>query len=123
MPNGSVKDYIETHPNMSLFDRIKMAQGVARGMNWLHSNNIIHRDLKPQNLLVDSHLEAKVCDMGLSIKLQDANAEDAAGSPLYMFVFSRFFSFFFSLLICETGRLSVCLECRTIKRATSTRSR
>jgi serine/threonine protein kinase len=44
----------------------KMAIQVCRGMEYLHACNLIHRDLKSVNLLVDTDLNVKVCDFGLS---------------------------------------------------------
>ncbi len=42
--------------------RLKIAQDVARGMNYLHKMEppIIHRDLKSHNLLVDENYKVKV---------------------------------------------------------------
>jgi serine/threonine protein kinase len=35
-----------------LYDRLKLARDVAKGMHWLHEIGIVHGDLKPANLLV-----------------------------------------------------------------------
>jgi len=48
--------------------RHKMALGIAKGMNYLHSCKpmVVHRDLKSANLLVEADWTVKVCDFGLS---------------------------------------------------------
>ena len=39
------------------------------GIKYLHSNYIIHRDLKPENVLINTDLKIKLCDFGLSRKI------------------------------------------------------
>lgn len=44
----------------------KVAVQIIYGINYLHKNNIIHRDLKPENILIDSNLNIKITDFGIS---------------------------------------------------------
>ena len=49
--------------------RLKIANGAARGLAFLHHcfiPHIIHRDLKPSNILLNEDFEAKVSDFGLA---------------------------------------------------------
>ena len=48
--------------------RRRVAVGIARGMQYLHSQAppIAHRDLKPDNVLLDASLAPKIADFGVS---------------------------------------------------------
>ena len=64
-------DLLKREPNMDPKFRTKLALDVAKGMNFLHTNNIYHRDLKPDNMLVisphrNNHINLKITDFGTS---------------------------------------------------------
>ncbi|KAI3883287.1 hypothetical protein MKW92_036550 [Papaver armeniacum] len=47
--------------------RIKIAEGAARALQYLHSKDVIVRDVKPHNVLVGEDFDAKLADFGLAI--------------------------------------------------------
>ena len=48
-----------------------MLCGISRGMKYLASAKYIHRDLAARNVLVDTNLNCKVSDFGLSRTLEN----------------------------------------------------
>lgn len=44
----------------------KVAEGVLRGLTYLHEKRIIHRDIKPSNILLTRDGRPKLCDFGVS---------------------------------------------------------
>ena len=57
---------------------------VARGIEYIHSQNIIHRDIKPQNILLGPTCRAVICDFGISAKLYGAPENFNGGTSSYV---------------------------------------
>ncbi|CAO2837224.1 unnamed protein product [Amaranthus hypochondriacus] len=69
MNNGTVADYLFGDLRPSWTARMQIAQGIARGLLYLHekcSTQIMHCDIKPQNILLDDYFNARISDFGLS---------------------------------------------------------
>ncbi|GAB4835160.1 hypothetical protein Ancab_000068 [Ancistrocladus abbreviatus] len=69
MSNGSLADFLFSDFKLSWMERIRIAQGIARGLLYLHeecSTQIIHCDIKPQNILLDEYHNARISDFGLA---------------------------------------------------------
>eukprot|EP00727_Mastigamoeba_balamuthi_P008205 m51a1_g4005 putative serine threonine kinase (748) ;mRNA; r:538573-544251 len=80
MPNGSMMDIIsDSSRPLPLKTRLSMLLDICRGMSYLHFHEpqIIHCDLKSSNVLVDSSLNAKVCDFGLTVLLDKGKTSSA----------------------------------------------
>ena len=70
----SVTALIAKHGNIPLLVKLSILHDVSLGLRYLHDHDpvILHRDLSPNNILVTSHLEAKITDLGVS-KVMNTN--------------------------------------------------
>lgn len=65
---GGIRSRLQTPAKDIMYQAIK-------GLHYLHRLNIVHRDIKPQDILLvftdvnKSEVSVKICDFGLSIKL------------------------------------------------------
>jgi len=64
------------------------AQQICIGCQFMHSKNVIHFDIKPENLLLDSALNIKICDMGVSrfvssVARAPSGQNEEGGTPMY----------------------------------------
>ncbi|KAL5545190.1 hypothetical protein UlMin_008974 [Ulmus minor] len=66
MDSGTLETQLKTHGTFSESKLSRVAKQVLNGLNYLHSHKIIHRDIKPANLLVNSKMEVKIADFGVS---------------------------------------------------------
>eukprot|EP00802_Teleaulax_amphioxeia_P007362 Tamp_07368.p1 GENE.Tamp_07368~~Tamp_07368.p1 ORF type:complete len:472 (+),score=12.47 Tamp_07368:749-2164(+) len=81
---GELFDFIIENKKLSESESRRFFQQMISGIEYCHSKMIVHRDLKPENLLLDSHLNIKIADFGLSNVIQDgAFLKTSCGSPNY----------------------------------------
>ena len=95
---GNLQDFLNSREDLTWpAHKLKIAQGIARGMNYLHSSvvfdndsnsyqdGVVHRDLKPACILLSEDAEAKVSGFGESRIVQtDATMTITGGSPYFM---------------------------------------
>lgn len=62
----------------------RLAEGVLKGLDYLHSNKITHRDIKPSNIVVTRSGIVKLCDFGVSGVLEGSLASTFTGTSWYM---------------------------------------
>ena len=51
---------------LTMEQRLRIARDIARTFHYMHQLGIVHRDIKSHNILIDEHLNIKVCDFGLA---------------------------------------------------------
>uniref|UniRef100_A0A672GT14 receptor protein-tyrosine kinase n=1 Tax=Salarias fasciatus TaxID=181472 RepID=A0A672GT14_SALFA len=77
MENGALDTYLKGRDGeIPPYQLVGMLRGIAAGMKYLSDMSYVHRDLAARNVLVNSELECKVSDFGLSRVLED----DAEGT-------------------------------------------
>lgn len=78
----------EVAPELSLEQRLRILEEVARAIHAAHRQGVVHRDLKPSNLMLevaDDGLRVYVTDFGLALPVSVNGGPPApAGTPGYM---------------------------------------
>lgn len=90
--SSSIHDVAESRKSgqhLNWKTRIKIIQGVARGLAYLHSfeSPIIHRDIKSSNILLDIKFMARITDFGFARQMKESQSHistEAAGTMGYM---------------------------------------
>ncbi|KAL5723795.1 hypothetical protein ACHQM5_007145 [Ranunculus cassubicifolius] len=83
MSNGNLYDHLHVGKMLSWENRVKVANGVARALDYLHHGcnpRVIHADIKSGNVSLDDMYEPRVADFGLAI-LRDKNAPPFYTTP------------------------------------------
>ena len=79
-PNGSLSD-LTKGSIVPLFESVKYAGDICRGLEYAHSRDFIHRDIKPANIILDNSGNARLSDFGLATRV---NVEGTASPYGYI---------------------------------------
>jgi serine/threonine protein kinase len=68
---------------------VRIALGICRALEYIHSKGVVHRDLKPENIMVDANDGIKLIDFGIagkegSRRLTFAKLSQVMGTPEYI---------------------------------------
>ncbi|KAE8662246.1 Mitogen-activated protein kinase kinase 9 [Hibiscus syriacus] len=66
MDAGTLDTLLRTKGTLSEPELAHITRQILKGLSYLHSHKITHRDLKPSNLLVNTKMEVKIADFGVS---------------------------------------------------------
>jgi len=75
-PNNLYKlVHVDKH-TLHLPAKLKLAVGIARGLDYLHQKKLLHRDLKSANILLDAEKNPKISDVGMTkVKSQSSRTK------------------------------------------------
>lgn len=89
LEGGDLFDYLKERDfKTSNHLKVKVMEGVAQAVKYLHDLGIVHRDLKLENVMMDSKSDVaspRLVDFGLSIVLGEGQKQtDTYGTSGYM---------------------------------------
>jgi serine/threonine-protein kinase len=84
----SALQLLQRYQRLAVGDAVHIILDIARGLEHAHSRNVVHRDIKPDNILMTLSGVAKLADMGLAKRTDEAShlthARQGFGTPYYM---------------------------------------
>lgn len=83
----TLKQYIQSHPNIPIDTAVKIAIEIGNALEEAHRNGIVHCDIKPHNILLTESGKVKVTDFGIARVINSStvmNRESILGSVHYL---------------------------------------
>jgi len=75
----SLKEYLVGR-NLTISERLKLSEKIARGLSAAHKLNIVHRDIKTDNIMIDAEGEPKILDFGLAKPFESVFSNESSDS-------------------------------------------
>jgi serine/threonine protein kinase len=82
-PGGSLHDMLSEGP-VPMDVLIPYGQQIVGALRACHSHGVAHLDIKPQNILIDKHGRAKLCDFGLALLDRGGFVKQFKGSVAFL---------------------------------------
>ena len=88
----SLRSFVERfeRDKIQMYTKLSILHDVSMGLWYLHIRQppVVHRDLTPNNILLGSHLEAKITDLGVAKVMRDTDSgrhlTKVPGTPHFM---------------------------------------
>lgn len=84
---GNLKDYLDNNGSLDERTAKQVFKMICSAVHYLHTSaELVHRDVKLENVLLDSHMNAYLCDFGLTETLaeQEGTKLEYKGTPEYI---------------------------------------
>ncbi|KAG8368355.1 hypothetical protein BUALT_Bualt15G0036900 [Buddleja alternifolia] len=76
-----IHDYVSNGSLANVgFTRLKIAKGVAKGLNYIHEKKNVHGNIKPSNILLTQDMEPIISDFGLNGLIHGKHRRKPSGS-------------------------------------------
>jgi serine/threonine-protein kinase len=84
-----LRQILRDQKKLPLERALKLALGICRALEYIHSQGVVHRDLKPENIMVGDDDRIKLIDFGIAAsvgarRITFAKLSDTLGTPDYI---------------------------------------
>jgi tRNA A-37 threonylcarbamoyl transferase component Bud32 len=82
---GDLLRLIENNGSFNEVQSFLILKDLVESLKYLHSKGILHRDVKLDNILLNNKYKVKLCDFGISLKINEGSKlTEKCGTPAYM---------------------------------------